>query len=143
MNRHHHWKPLSAFGFRLSSFGLWSRPILCALVIALAMAPHSLRACAACYGASDAPMARGMNWGIFSLLGVVVVVLGGIAAFFFRVARRSAALAAEPVRSDPGEKASVPAHPRPRQLPGELGLAGSFALSRGTTPLLESTDSGL
>jgi hypothetical protein len=45
-------------------------------------------------------MAVGMNWGIFSLLGVVVVVLGGIAAFFVYLARRSAALAepaAEPV----------------------------------------------
>lgn len=143
MNRHHHWTPFSTFGLRPSSFGLLPRPLLCALVITLAMAPHSLLACAACYGASDAPMARGMNWGIFSLLGVVVVVLGGIAAFFVRVARRSAALAAEPVSSDPGEKASVPVYPRSRQLPGELGLAGSFALSRGTTPLLESTDSGL
>ena len=37
----------------------------------MAFQPASLFACAACYGASDSPMAKGMNWGIFSLLGVV------------------------------------------------------------------------
>jgi hypothetical protein len=35
-------------------------------------------------------MAAGMNWGIFSLLAVVVTVLGGVAAFFIYLARRSA-----------------------------------------------------
>ena len=39
-------------------------------------------ACAACYGQSDSPMAVGMNWGIFSLLGVIACVLGGITSFF-------------------------------------------------------------
>jgi hypothetical protein len=32
----------------------------------------SLFACAACYGKSDSPLASGMNWGIFTLLGVIV-----------------------------------------------------------------------
>jgi heme/copper-type cytochrome/quinol oxidase subunit 2 len=36
-------------------------------------------------------MAKGMNWGIFSLLAVVVVVLGGVAAFFVYLARRASA----------------------------------------------------
>jgi hypothetical protein len=40
-------------------------------------------------------MAQGMNWGIFSLLGVVGLVLGGVAAFFIYLARRSAAMAAQ------------------------------------------------
>jgi hypothetical protein len=35
-------------------------------------------------------MAQGMNWGIFSLLGIVVIVLAGVASFFVYVARRSA-----------------------------------------------------
>jgi hypothetical protein len=35
-------------------------------------------------------MAKGMNWGIFSLLAVIVMVLGGIAAFFIYLARRAA-----------------------------------------------------
>ena len=50
-----------------------------------------LLACAACYGASDSPMAKGMNWGILSLLGVVVMVLGSIATFFVFIGKRSAA----------------------------------------------------
>jgi len=49
-------------------------------------------ACAACYGQSDSAMVRGMNWGIVSLLVIVVCVLGGVAAFFVHVARRSAAV---------------------------------------------------
>ncbi len=56
--------------------------------------PGPLWACAACYGQSDSPMARGMNWGIFSLLVVVVCVLGGIATFFVFLAKKSATLSA-------------------------------------------------
>jgi hypothetical protein len=51
---------------------------------------HFIVACAACYGQSDSPMAHGLNWGILSLLAVVVPVLGGIAAFFFFIARKAA-----------------------------------------------------
>jgi hypothetical protein len=36
-----------------------------------------------------------MNWGILSLLGMIVVVLGGVAGFFIFLARRSAVLAAK------------------------------------------------
>ena len=39
-------------------------------------------------------MAKGMNWGIFSLLGVIVLVLAGVACFFVYLSRRAAALAA-------------------------------------------------
>jgi len=39
-------------------------------------------------------MAAGMNWGIMSLLGVIVFVLGGVAGFFVFLARRSVKLAA-------------------------------------------------
>ena len=51
------------------------------LVAAVALAPSPLFACAACYGKSDSPLAQGMNWGIFTLLGVVVPVLGCISLF--------------------------------------------------------------
>jgi hypothetical protein len=68
---------------------------LCGAVCALVLRPDSLLACAACYGASDSPMAQGMNWGIFSLLAVIGVVLGGVAAFFIYLARRAAAVAAQ------------------------------------------------
>jgi len=56
--------------------------------------PGSAWACAACYGQSDSPLAAGMNWGIMSLLGMIVMVLGGFAAFFVFLARRAASVAA-------------------------------------------------
>ena len=69
---------------------------VCALSGLLLLAqPGSLWACAACYGASDSPMAKGMNWGIFSLLAVVVCVLSTFATFFVFLAKKSAAASAE------------------------------------------------
>jgi hypothetical protein len=63
--------------------------LLYGLAFAMTLHPASLRACAACYGQSDSPLAVGMNWGIFSLLVIVVAVLGGIAGFFIFLARRA------------------------------------------------------
>ena len=60
-------------------------------------APRPLLACAACFGKSDANLARGMNWGILSLLFVVLFVLGGIATFFVYLGKR--AQAARPAES--------------------------------------------
>ncbi|MFZ1071877.1 MAG: hypothetical protein WAO21_00435 [Verrucomicrobiia bacterium] len=57
------------------------------MVAAVALAPSSLFACAACYGKSDSPLASGMNWGIFTLLGVVLTVLTCVALFFVHVVR--------------------------------------------------------
>ena len=64
----------------------------CALlaVLIVAAAPRSALACATCFGKSDSDLAKAMNWGIVSLLAVVVFVLGGIAAFFIYLARRAA-----------------------------------------------------
>ena len=62
------------------------------ILAVLVLQPASLWACAACYGQSDAPMARAFNWGILSLLGVVVCVLGGFTAFFVYLARRAASI---------------------------------------------------
>ena len=67
---------------------------------AVALHPASLFACAACYGASDSPMAKGMNWGILSLLGVVVVVLGSFASFFVFLGKKAAAAAHEEQLAD-------------------------------------------
>ena len=61
----------------------------------IALTTDSALACAVCYGASDAPMARGMNWGIFSLLGVIGSVLGGVAGVGVFFAKRAAMIAAE------------------------------------------------
>jgi hypothetical protein len=67
----------------MRNFVVW----LCAL--ALAGAPRAVLACSACFGVSDSNQAKGMNAGIFALLGVVVVVLGGVAAFFVFLVRRA------------------------------------------------------
>jgi hypothetical protein len=66
--------------------------LLSALMLGLAAQPQVLLACAACYGQSDSPLAKGMNWGIFSLLGVVAVVLASVATFFIFLAKKSAAM---------------------------------------------------
>jgi heme/copper-type cytochrome/quinol oxidase subunit 2 len=62
-------------------------------------------ACAACYGASDSSLAKGMNWGIFSLLGVVVFVLASIAGFFVYLGVRSSA------HNNPGAEEAAAAEP--------------------------------
>lgn len=91
----------------------------CGLIAGLQ--PGSVWACAACYGQSDSPMAAGMNWGILTLLGVIVCVLAGVAGFFVFLARRSAARAGEDLTWT--ESAPL-AHERRRGLTGRTaGLA--------------------
>ena len=58
--------------------------------LCLSFVPGSVLACAACFGKSDSALAKGMNWGIASLLVVVIGVMGGIASFFIYIARKSA-----------------------------------------------------
>lgn len=64
-------------------------------VMSLAALPAKALACAACYGNVDSSMTEGMNWGIFTLLGVIVPVLGGFLAFFIYLIRKSEAVAAK------------------------------------------------
>lgn len=52
-------------------------------------------ACTACFGRSDSEMAKGMNMGIFFLLSVLLLVLGGIVSFFIFIIRRASRLAAQ------------------------------------------------
>ena len=76
-------------------------------VVVMIAAPPELLACAACYGKSDSALAQGMNWGILSLLALVVFVLGGIAAFFVYLAKRAAGsngVAAVPVAATESTK---------------------------------------
>jgi hypothetical protein len=68
-------------------------PLLFATCLTLALTPQSLLACAACFGKSDSSMAQALNMGIFSLLAVVLFVLGGFVALIIFLARRSAAFA--------------------------------------------------
>jgi len=67
--------------------------LLALLAAAVSSLPSPAVACAACYGRSDSPLASGMNWGIFTLLGVVITVLLSIAGFFFYLIRRETAQA--------------------------------------------------
>jgi threonine/homoserine/homoserine lactone efflux protein len=60
-----------------------------------AFSPSPVFACAACYGQSSDPLAHGMNWGIFTLLGIVVLMLSSIATFFVVLIRREAAAQAK------------------------------------------------
>lgn len=82
-------------------------PLAKKLSVAIALfvfaAQQSAPACAACYGASDSPLAQGMNWGIMVLLGFVFCVLSAVTGFFIYIIRRANALAATtatPVSTD-------------------------------------------
>ena len=77
------------------------------LVAAISLAPSSLFACAACYGRSDSPLASGMNWGIFTLLGVVLTVLTCCALFFVHVVRGEKAENDDTNNSDPKDTSEV------------------------------------
>jgi hypothetical protein len=71
-------------------------PVLALLV------PAQGFACATCYGQVDSPMTDGMNWGIGTLLGILVPVLASFLFFFIHLIRKSEALAAaaQPHASD-------------------------------------------
>ena len=106
----------------------WRRAFGAGLVIAAIIRPAALWACAACYGQSDAPMAQGMNWGILSLLGIVMTVLGGVTAFFMHLARRSAAMADASAGAATGAQGCSSPRTR-RQHCAELELCAPVAAS--------------
>lgn len=63
-----------------------------ALLLAVCAAiPQRVAACAVCFGDPTSPAAKGLAMGILVLLGVVLAVLGGFAAFFIYLARRASA----------------------------------------------------
>jgi|TARA_B100001250_G_C19809842_1_gene795223 hypothetical protein len=62
--------------------------------MAVIACPSSVNACAVCFGAPDDPMTKGMQWGIASLLFILVPVLGGVGSFFVFLSRRGREYAA-------------------------------------------------
>jgi hypothetical protein len=62
---------------------------LLALLAVLGIASTPAIGCTACFGQSDSEMAQGMNWGIYTLLGVIGTVLVCIAGVFIVVGRRA------------------------------------------------------
>jgi hypothetical protein len=63
------------------------------VLAAMLASPMGAFACAACFGKSDSNMAKSVNAGIFSLMGVIGAVLIGAASFFVFLSRRAAATA--------------------------------------------------
>jgi hypothetical protein len=78
----------------------------CLAVFSFIATPDRASACAACYGQSDSPLAKGLVWGVFALIAVVVPLLVGIAAFFIYISKRSALTAAEQI-VQPSEPKSI------------------------------------
>lgn len=68
---------------------LWKFLVALALLVLL---PAPVLACATCYGASDSPLAQGMNLGIMFLLACIGFVILGICVFFAYIIRRAALL---------------------------------------------------
>ncbi len=62
--------------------------VLGAVVLGIA---QPAMACPVCFGASDSPMAAGMNNGIFFLLGIIGTVQIGFVALFVSFRRRGTA----------------------------------------------------
>jgi len=80
---------------------LASRLPACLAIVAMALNLFStpLFACAVCFGQSNSTQARGMTWGILSLLFILLCVLGGVVSFFVYLGRR-ASLASEASTSE-------------------------------------------
>ena len=60
--------------------------VLPAAILFLSAAAAS--ACPSCYGAADSPMVDGMNTAVMSMVGIIAMVLTGIASFFMAMKRR-------------------------------------------------------
>jgi hypothetical protein len=73
----------------MKSFRKLLKTFLAVVAGAIAIAPSSLQACAACTGRTDSSLAVGMNWGIVTLLGFVLTVLSCFVVFFVHIARRT------------------------------------------------------
>ena len=69
-----------------------TRPVRLCISVLTAVAflgvVESAAACPVCWGATDSPMAQGMNNGIFLLLGVIGAVQVGFVALFVSFRRR-------------------------------------------------------
>ena len=66
-----------------------SRLRLAAAIVLVAMIAPSAFACAVCWGAPDDPMVKGVNSGIWVLLGLVAFVQIGFIAMFYSFWRKA------------------------------------------------------
>jgi hypothetical protein len=59
------------------------------LAVSLALlVPHAALACPICFGDPGSPMSRGVEMGIWFLLGVILLVQAGFGVFFFVYLRK-------------------------------------------------------
>lgn len=66
------------------------RTVLVTFVLALSVVfSDVVKACPSCYGDSSSSEVIGMQWAIFSLLGVTGTVLVGVSAFFLYLRKRA------------------------------------------------------
>ena len=72
--------------------------VAAAVTVACAVPPQAL-ACAACFGRTDAALAKGMNAGIFAMLAFVGAAWIAFGSFFVFIVRRSRTHA-EPLPGD-------------------------------------------
>ena len=49
-------------------------------------------ACSVCFGASDSPLAKGVNMGIFFMLGITFLMLAAFGTFIIYLIRRQGTL---------------------------------------------------
>ena len=62
---------------------------------ALVAVPRAALGCPVCFGASDSPLAKGVNMGVLFMLGTITAVLIGFASFMIYLARRARVFAAD------------------------------------------------
>jgi cell division protein FtsW (lipid II flippase) len=62
---------------------------IAAVAALFALRPDVAQACAVCFGKSDSALAKGMNWGIFTLLFFIIGTLAVLSGFFVFLAVRS------------------------------------------------------
>jgi hypothetical protein len=86
--------------------------ILTLATFAIAVAPRSARACAACMGDPNSDVAGAANAAVFTMLGLIGCVLGVLAAFGYYLYRRSLA--------------PVPPH---AEIAGQIGAASEGGIS--------------
>ena len=58
-------------------------------LVTIILLMNNLSACATCFGAPDAPMTKGMNMAILTLLGVTGSVMGMAGTMFIVLRRRA------------------------------------------------------
>lgn len=59
------------------------------VAVAMILVPRLAGACSVCFGEPDSPISRGLTVAVLFLVGVIVVVLAGVALFAVSMLRRN------------------------------------------------------